>query len=335
MVSLKSVLRSPKVPVALFVHARPAETGQVLESIRGYAPERLYVVADGYRLDIPGERARCIETRNLFRSLDWPCELKVLERNMNLGSGKSVSNGLDWLFSMEDMAIILEDDTVPHASFFLFCEQLLNVHKNDSRVGIISASNLVQYPASAGADYFFSRIPATWGWATWRRAWLCNDFDMSWLGPNQDSTIRRISINRKHRYFWKWAIQKIQNKKVDAWDWQWHASLAIGNKLTIVPSVNLVENIGFGQGATHTFREPKGANFRTSALEPPFLPPKEVGSNVRYDQLVLSRLFPDRRPEVLLARLLRDWFFRFLLNPIYLRIRSICEWSRSRRNSSR
>jgi hypothetical protein len=37
-----------------------------------------------------------------------------------------------------------------------------------------------------------------------------------------------------------------------AWDYQWFYTRLFGNKLVIVPSVNLIENIGYGPGATHT-----------------------------------------------------------------------------------
>ena len=39
---------------------------------------------------------------------------------------------------------------------------------------------------------------------------------------------------------------------MSAWDWQWYFSLASQNQLSIFPKVNLVTNIGFGEGATHT-----------------------------------------------------------------------------------
>ena len=37
-----------------------------------------------------------------------------------------------------------------------------------------------------------------------------------------------------------------------AWDYQWLYARLFGNKLVIVPSVNVIENIGYGSGATHT-----------------------------------------------------------------------------------
>jgi hypothetical protein len=38
----------------------------------------------------------------------------------------------------------------------------------------------------------------------------------------------------------------------DTWDYQWTYTAFKNNSLTIVPSTNLVANIGFGHGSTHT-----------------------------------------------------------------------------------
>ncbi len=37
-----------------------------------------------------------------------------------------------------------------------------------------------------------------------------------------------------------------------AWDYQWFYTNLINNRLSIVPQVNMVTNIGFGKDATHT-----------------------------------------------------------------------------------
>jgi len=46
-----------------------------------------------------------------------------------------------------------------------------------------------------------------------------------------------------------------ENRGPDTWDYQWFYTHLKNNGLTIVPSVNLVANIGFGKGATHTIKE--------------------------------------------------------------------------------
>ena len=74
----------------------------------------------------------------LATDVDWPCEVKTLFREKNLGCKLAVSSGIDWFFENEGMGIILEDDCFPSQSFFWFCEELLERYKDDRIRDIIS-----------------------------------------------------------------------------------------------------------------------------------------------------------------------------------------------------
>ena len=43
-----------------------------------------------------------------------------------------MASGISWVFSQVEEAIILEDDCVPHLSFFRFCEEMLERYRTDS-----------------------------------------------------------------------------------------------------------------------------------------------------------------------------------------------------------
>ena len=40
--------------------------------------------------------------------------------------------------------------------------------------------------------------------------------------------------------------------EIDAWGYRWSFACLINDGLSIIPKINLVENIGFGEEATHT-----------------------------------------------------------------------------------
>ena len=98
-------------------------------------------------------------------------------RDENVGCKLGVSSAITWLFKNEDKGIILEDDCVPSASFFYFCEELLVRYQNDERIGAIAGSSFIK-PGFSEKSYFFSRYPFAWGWATWARAWRHFDIEM-------------------------------------------------------------------------------------------------------------------------------------------------------------
>lgn len=145
-------------PVLFVVFSRPDTTARVFEAIRQARPPRLYVAADGPRASRPGEAQLCEETRRIASAVDWPCELKTLFRPENLGCKAAVSGAIDWFFDNEEQGVILEDDCLPDASFFEYCDALLEKHKDDLRVMCISGDNFM--PAEVRQEikdsYYFS-----------------------------------------------------------------------------------------------------------------------------------------------------------------------------------
>lgn len=308
----------PKVPVALFIHARPEHTVAVMRSIGRYRPEKLYVVADGPRLGRGSEWALCQEARRVATGVSWPCEVITKFRDTNAGAGVSVKEGLDWVFSLEDRAVILEDDTVPVASFYYFCETLLEKYQSDTRVGMISGSNVIGYRPPGPESYLFSSIPVTWGWATWARAWELMDFDMTWRQRGERATLSNISLNRRHRHYWRWVLSALDAKKVDTWDWQWFASLAIARALTVVASSNLVENIGFGPGATHATTTPKGLVLGARDINQKLRHPERVERELGFEAQMIRVFLPERRPERRALRGLRQWVRVGVLDRVFV-----------------
>jgi hypothetical protein len=77
-------------------------------------------MADGTRADRPGEAEKCAAVRAIFNTVDWPFEVLKNYSDVNLGYRVRVSSGLDWVFEQVEEAIILEDDCLPHPTFFRF-----------------------------------------------------------------------------------------------------------------------------------------------------------------------------------------------------------------------
>jgi hypothetical protein len=59
----------------------------------------------------------------------------------------------------------------------------------------------------------------------------------------------------------------------NAWDYQWLYTHLKNNALTIIPHVNLMSNIGFGPGATHTTEANPALAVPASAMEFPLRHP--------------------------------------------------------------
>ena len=129
-----------RTPVAMLVFNRPAHTARVFEAVRAARPETLFVVADGPREGRAGEAEASRATRAVFDGVDWPCEVVRLFSDVNLGCGKRIGTGITGVFERVERCIFLEDDCLPDATFFPYCEELLERYADDERVMAISGS---------------------------------------------------------------------------------------------------------------------------------------------------------------------------------------------------
>jgi hypothetical protein len=242
-----------KTPVVLLIFNRPDTTEKVFEAIRQAKPPKFFVVADGPRKDKPDGIEKCAAARAIIDRVNWDCEVFTNYSEENLGCKLRVSTGLDWVFSQVEEAIILEDDCLPHPSFFCFCEELLNYYRDDERIMIISGDNFQFGRKRTEYSYYFSRYPHCWGWATWKRAWQYYDIEMKLWPKIRDSNCFKYVLEEPRAFkYWSRIFQSTYDEKIDSWAYRWTFACWLQNGLTILPNVNLVSNIGFGTESTHT-----------------------------------------------------------------------------------
>jgi hypothetical protein len=168
-----------------------------------------------------------------------------------LGCNKSVTSGIDWFFSQVDKGIVLEDDCIPTSDFFLFCEEMLNRYNDNPQVLHIAGSNHQFGNIRGTGSYYFSRIPNIWGWATWRRAWKLYDYDMRDFDEFKIRSDRGSYFsNSESEAYWMYFFERASLDEI-TWDYKWTYAVMKERGICVVPNVNLVKNIGFGQLATH------------------------------------------------------------------------------------
>lgn len=238
-----------KTPILFLIFNRPDTTQRVFEQIAKQQPLKLYIAADGPRESRTGELDLCEATRKIVETITWPCEVKRLFREENLGCKKAVSSAISWFFENEEEGIILEDDCLPHPDFFGFCEAMLNRYRNTEKVMHISGNNFQEGVKHGDSSYYFSSYAHIWGWATWKRAW--NKYS---IGLTQEESTAIIEVKFKHyleRKYWKMVAAKLHSGEFNTWDYQWTFTLWKHDGLAIIPNVNLVSNIGFGAASTH------------------------------------------------------------------------------------
>ena len=296
-----------QTPVVMLIFNRPCVTRQVFEAVRKARPEKLLVIADGPRANRQEDYDLCAGARGIFDDVDWPCTVEKNFAEANLGCMRRVSSGLDWAFERVEEAIILEDDCLPAATFFPYCTELLDRYRDDPRIAQISGVNFLFGRHKISYSYYFSRYNQAWGWATWRRAWLCNDNAMElWPAFRSEGGLSKLIKDQRVVQYWTDVLDQVMAANIDSWACRWSLACLRQEMLTLIPSVNLVSNIGFGEDATHTTEDESHllANVPTEEMVFPLAHPAMVVPDCIADGITERIMF--RHPSILTK------LFRFL-----------------------
>jgi hypothetical protein len=293
--------------VALMIFNRPEATARVFDVVAGIRPKRLFVIADGPREGVSEDEETCAATRAIVDRVDWDCEVLKNYSDVNLGVGDRPVTGLRWVFDHVEAAIILEDDCVPHPSFFRYCDELLEKYRDDPRVMHISGDNFRFGPRPS--SYFFSEYCLSWGWATWRRAFQHYDPELRlWPALRNTSWLEEKLTDPRVVEFWaskfEWTYRA--GVKVTGWDWPWLFACWAHRGLSILPSTNLISNIGFDEHATHTkFADDARGHVPAIEMNFPLTHPACMVRDTEVDQQILEQNGLPPEPQDLYYRVRR------------------------------
>jgi hypothetical protein len=287
-----------RTPVAMFVFRRPDTTKQVAEAVAAANPPFVLICRNGPREGHPEDVEPCRQTRAVLDAVDWPCEVRYLEHEVNVGLGWNFGHGLPWIFGQTDRAIILEDDCLPNPSFFRFCDELLERYADDPRVSMIAGTDMA-FGKDVGPDsYYFARYGGIWGWASWRRTYEHYDIHMKdwprlresgWLDEMLDDRLTRTAIGDVFD-----TVHADETRAV--WDYQWLFACWRSGGLAAVPRTSLVRNIG-AEGGTNIKRRSVLVDIPTQELEFPLRHPERIERNRKVDAFVETML--GRRSRIL------------------------------------
>lgn len=286
-----------KIPVALFTFKRKDTVFRIIDQLSIVKPEKLYIISDGPRNQI--EKEIIIDVRKSIEDyISWDCEIIRNYADENKGVYNRIGEGAKWVFSMEEKAIFLEDDNLPEITFFRFCEELLDYHKDNSQVLWICGTNYLKESCpSDGSSYMFTKHLLPCGWASWSSKFLkYYDGELSLL--NEKSIIKRIS-----REYWNKAlfnqemllVKKTKyllenDKRKASWDRQMSFSIRAQGLYGISPTRNQIENIGVDIHSIHggtSFKNVMTRRFcgiKTLPLEFPLIHPKIILRDIEYEK---------------------------------------------------
>lgn len=293
------------VPVMLLFFNRPDPLKEVFKRVKECRPSTLFLVQDGPREGRMDDKENVLKCREIVSDIDWECDVHKNYSEVNLSCDHCEYMGIDWCFGFVDRLIILEDDCVPARTFFSFCEELLEIYKNDTRIDRISGLNRIGRYNGIQSDYFFSTISAGWGWATWKRTWE-EIKKLRYGGFLEDADLLETYRYSKDTIADKnYGDMIAQGRQIDlasntvaSWEYLVGLNSIINDHLIITPRRNMISNIGATPNATHfeASLNEVGKKVRrilsmeTYDVEFPLKHPNYVLRDVRYEKMHYRRI---------------------------------------------
>lgn len=294
------------IPVALVFFNRPEPLEEVFKAIKECKPSILFLIQDGARETNKTDLINIEKCKRIVEQIDWECKVYKNYSNENLGCGMRIYSGISWCFEYVDRLCIIEDDCKPTMQFFLFAKELLEMYKDDQRVDMISGMNNLEIYSETKTSYIFSETGSIWGWATWKRAWSKIDYNLSLI--DDEEAIRLLTNYIKPYRLRKYLIKEGKNKRsliqnstrLTSWSYQRGINMYLNSGLIIVPTKNLVSNIGLTDDSVHSVNSikkiPKAFQklffMKTYDIDFPLVHPKYIIRDLYFDRKMLRLMYP-------------------------------------------
>lgn len=235
------------IPVLLVFFNRGDTVLQLINSLRDVKPQAIYLASDGARNAREKKMVEIIRTQ-VLAAIDWECKVHCRFSEQNYGCKQGVHQAVQWFFSHTEKGIVLEDDCIPTAFFFDYCNAMLNQYENDLNVATITGRNEL---SSFGDDsHFFSSKFFCWGWASWADRIVGVDVEHGYR-KNAVKCIENKSLSYAEKNHVKGIHNLMLTKEVNSWAYSYDLYFRSKNMLHILPKLNLIKNIGVGAEGTH------------------------------------------------------------------------------------
>ncbi len=234
------------IPVVVFAYARPEQLAQTLASLRANRVPLLEAFADGAKGE--ADAARVADVRAMLRAIDW-CEVRLHERERNLGLGRNILAGVSDVATRHDAFIVWEDDLVAVPGTYDWACAALRRYAGDPRVMSVTAWTHPRVtPSDVGDAPYFDGRAECWVWGAWARSWrgMTDSNALAKLAAAErrgvphdayGSDLRGMALSEERRNIW--AVR-----------WLYH-HLALGG-LCVRPPWSMVEHIGLDPFATNS-----------------------------------------------------------------------------------
>lgn len=274
-------MKDSLAPLLLFTYKKLDTLKQTVSAIQKnhFAKDTtVFIFSDGPKFEKDSKAVN--EVRKFIHSIQGFKDIIIVESPVNKGLANSIIDGVTKIINAYDKVIVVEDDLKLTPNFLTFMNESLNFYENDPRVFSVSGFifNMPVY-RDYKYDIFFTRRHCSWGWAMWKDRWneidwSVQDFPEFMRSENQQKSFNELGSDLTD------ALIRQQKGEINSWAIRCNYHQFKKQSYTVYPVKSKVDNIGFGEEATHTVQR---FNRYKTTLE----------SDPKYDFMFPNRVFED------------------------------------------
>lgn len=243
-------------PICLFVYTRLEETKKTINALKEniLAKEsELFIFSDGAKNKETQDKIQ--EIRNYLRSINGFKRITIIESEINKGLAQSIIEGVSSIIEKYKKVIVLEDDLITTPNFLTFMNDALHFYENSQEIFSISGYTLdLPTLKNYNKDYYLGLRASSWGWGTWENRWKDIDWEIKDYNKFKWNIVRNYKFSRGGSDMPS-MLKKQMKGKIDSWAIRWCYNQYKKGTYTVFASKSKVKSIGFGENATHTFKE--------------------------------------------------------------------------------
>lgn len=238
--------------VTVMAWRRPGLLEGLLSAIPSSGVSSVVIGVDGPSGNFTRDRIKTLEVARTYERISaFP--VIVIDRPRNIGAAANVVQTVTSALALSPRTIVLEDDCRPSPAFFAFAVCQLAAYAPRADVWAVCGSQYAPQHLIHGS-HVLSRHFLGWGWAVDREKWR-RILAALRQRPRAPSGSGRLSPSE---LFWYHGARRAHEGLVDAWDIPLMYAMRRAGGYCVLPRRNLVANVGFGVGASHTHSPSEG-----------------------------------------------------------------------------
>lgn len=240
------------VPLIIFCYNRLDTLKLVIESLQKNILANqtdLFIFSDYQKKEKDSENVN--KVREFLYSIEGFKSITIIEREKNYGLAKNIIEGVTDIINKYGKVIVLEDDLITSKNFLCYMNQALDFYENNEKIFAISGytGNLPSIKELNDEGYLSYR-PSSWGWATWKKEWERNDWDVKDFNTfiKDKKAIKKFN---KGGVDMTRMLKHCMEGKNHSWAIRWSYTMYKLDKYCFYPRISKIQNVGFGVDATN------------------------------------------------------------------------------------